>query len=649
MNLKNKSGKVFSKIKKSAAKSFDFVNVRFQKLSLTKKIAVIVALVLVLTLTVFSISKGNKKGETTLNYIEVEAAVGNITETIEQSGVVEPYERYEITSLVKGEIISSPFEEGDMVEEGDTLYQIDDEDAQLNMEKAQMSLEEANENVSNLNIYAPSSGRLTEFSIKVGDSIGASVIGKINNTEDLALDLPFSVSDYNKISIGDSVTAISALYMTTLSGRVTYKYSGSTGSGGSVIKNIEIQIDNPGAIEDGTTLAATVHTASGDVSSAGSGTIQGGTTSSVRAEVSGEVTYIGAKSGDYVTRGQLIARLKNNSVVNNQKTSQINVKSNQKTLDNYNITAPISGTIITKNSKAGDKIDNSNAQTVMMVVADMSKMKFTITVDELDIADIKLGQTAIVDADAIPNKTFEAKVTSIASEGTSSGDGVTTFTVELTIDEPGELKSGMNVNANILINEAYNVITVPEEALMGVNGSNARVLVKSVDKKNENKKNNTKPDTQSQNKSKFEGEMPEMNGENPAFEGEIPEMNGEIPEGMPEMNGEKPENMPEMPQGENMGRNSNIPDGYEMRNVVIGISDGTNVEIVSGLSEGETVAYIPTTASTATGFGAMMMQMHGGGMPSGGGMPGGNRSGGGMPSGGMSGGNRSGGGMPGGR
>lgn len=632
MNSKNGTGNVVTKTKKSIGKTFCFCKVRFQNLSLKKKIISIVALVLVISLIVFFAVKGKGKKEETLGYTEVQATVGNITETIEQSGVIEPYERYEITSLVKGEIISSPFEEGDMVEEGDTLYQIDDEDAQLNMEKAQMNLEEANENVSNLNIYAPATGRLTEFNVKVGDNINAGVIGKINNTEDLTLDLPFSVSDYNKISVGDKVTATSALYMTTLSGKVTYKYSGSTGSGGSVVKNIEISIDNPGAIEDGTTLAATVHTSSGDVSSAGSGTIEGGSTSSVRAEVSGDVIYIGAKSGDYVTRGQLIARLKNNSLVNNQKSNQLSVRSNQKTLDNYNITAPISGTVITKNSKAGDKIDNSNAQTVMMVVADMSKMKFTITIDELDIADVKLGQSAIVDADAIPDKTFDAKVTSIASEGVSSGDGVTTFTVELTIDEPGELKSGMNVNANILINEAYDVITIPEDALMSVKGSEASVLVKSDKKKSDNKKANATPDTQQQemNDNKTQNEKPETN------------------ENMPNApKGEKPEtgdDMPNTPQGENNGGNNsgnrggnpNIPEGYELRQVVIGISDGTNVEIVSGLEEGETVAYIPTSASSESGFGAMMMGM-GGRMPTGGGMPGsgggGGRQGGGMPGG----------------
>lgn len=563
----------------------------FKKLSKKKKILIITAVILIIALLSFVVfGKKGKVDENQKTYIEVQASVGDITETIEQSGVVEPYERYEITSLVKGEIIASPFEEGDAVDEGDTLYQIDNEDAQLNMEKAQMSLEEATENVNNLSIYAPASGKLTDFNIKLGDSIGASVIAKINNTDKLPIDIPFSTEDFNKISVGDRVTATSALYMTNLSGIVTHKYTAPAGAGteGSITRNIEIEIDNPGALSEGTTFAATVHTGSGDVNSAGSGIIEGGTTTSVRAEVSGEVSYVGAKNGDYVSKGQLIVRLKNNSLVNSQKSSRINVKSTQKTLDNYNITAPISGTVITKNSKAGDKLDNTNSSTVMMVIADMSKMKFTITVDELDIAKIKPGQSAVVEADAISDTTFEAKVTAIASEGVSSGDGVTTFTVELTIDDPGELKSGMNVNANILINEAYGVVTIPEDALMSVKGTNASVLVKSDESK--------KSIIDKQNKQQIEGQ----NERNSSNKNSAP--------------------------GNAARVNSNIPEGYEIRHVVIGISDGTNVEIVSGLSEGETIAYIPTTVSSGNPFMRMMM---GGGMP-GGGMHGG-MNGGGMP------------------
>ena len=101
---------------------------KIDKSFFTRKKIIIISAVLVLALILFFVLGGKKSGEkNSQSYLEVQASVMNISETITQSGVVQPYERYEITSLVRGEIIASPFEEGDYVEEGDTLYQIDDE------------------------------------------------------------------------------------------------------------------------------------------------------------------------------------------------------------------------------------------------------------------------------------------------------------------------------------------------------------------------------------------------------------------------------------------------------------------------------------------------------------------------------------------
>ena len=578
--------------------------INFKKDFFTKKRIIILAIIvlLVVLLCSFLLSKGKKNGDVEKSYVETQAYIGNLVESIQQSGVVEPYERYEITYLVRGEIISSPFEEGDFVNEGDTLYQIDDEDAQLSMEKAQnniekarMSLEEINEDIQKLNIYAPASGKLTDFSLELDDHINGGIIGKIINNEILTVDIPFSVSDFEKISVGDNVTITSALYMTSLPGKVTHKYYANAGSGsdGSVLRNVEIEIKNPGALAENTTFSATVFTNSGNVNSSGSGTIGSGTISDLKAEVSGTVTKVAVKNGDYVTKGQLIARLSNPTLVNSQKSSALNLRdselsmeSNQKTLDNYNITAPISGTIITKNSKAGDNIDSSNSQTAMMVIADMSKMKFTISVDELDISDIHLGQTAYVDADALPNETFIAKVTTISSEGVSSGDGVTTDDIELTIDEPGKLKSGMNVNANIIINETYDAVIIPEDALMSVRGTSATVLVKTDGK-------SKKTDSADKNEDNKKGEMPKM--PEGAESGKMPQRpegveNGNMPERSERTQGNESSkqtegsknaanNKQQSSAGNSMpkGFGANIPEGCEIRQVVIGISDVTNI------------------------------------------------------------------------
>jgi len=199
-----------------------------------KKAVIIIAVLLVLIIALcgfFAVkAKKNDKNEEK-KYTTAYAAVGDITETISQSGVVEPYERREITSLVKGEIIASQYEEGDYVEEGATLYRIDDEDAQLQIEKAQNNIEKANidmqstnKDIAALSIYAPSDGILSDFKLEEGNDAPGGTIGYITNTDVLTADVPFTSYDFDKINVGDSVTVTSALYMTSLEGKVSHKF-----------------------------------------------------------------------------------------------------------------------------------------------------------------------------------------------------------------------------------------------------------------------------------------------------------------------------------------------------------------------------------------------------------------------------------------
>ncbi|MBO5136726.1 MAG: efflux RND transporter periplasmic adaptor subunit [Clostridia bacterium] len=462
-------------MKKFLGKVKNFIVGFKNKLGIKKFIAVCIAIILVILLL---FSCGGKKVEQK-SYVSADAYMGNIVETVEQSGTVEPYERREITALVRGEIIDSPYNEGDLVEEGDTLYRIDDEDAQLSLERSQINLDEVNESINNLKVYAPVSGVLSNFSLSEGDYVNGGEIGKIQNSDNMKVQLSFTPSDFDKIRIGDRALVTSAMYMTSLEGTVTYKIDSASGTAteGSYLKKVEITIPNPGALAEGTTVHGTVFTASETVYSADSRAIENGGTTSLRAESQGEVENVYVKNGDKVKKGQLLAVLSNRSLNNSKKTTELSLRSEMKNLEDYNITAPISGTVITKNVEKGDKIDNSNVSTVLMVVADMSKMKFTISVDELDIGRITIGQDVRITADALPDDVFMGYVSKIAAEGTVSGQGVTTFDVEIVIDEPGELKSGMNVNANIIISETKNVLIIPEEALNGAKNKKATVYV----------------------------------------------------------------------------------------------------------------------------------------------------------------------------
>lgn len=97
-------------------------------------------------------------------------------------------------------------------------------------------------------------------------------------------------------------------------------------------------------------------------------------------------------------------------------------------------------------------------------------MNIDISVDELDILNIKEGQSATLTIDAIDSKTFEGTVSEIDTDGTNSG-GSTKYTVTLSVARDDNMLSGMSVTASILTDSAENVLTIPASALQEMGGT----------------------------------------------------------------------------------------------------------------------------------------------------------------------------------
>ncbi len=254
--------------------------------------------------------------------------------------------------------------------------------------------------------------------------------------------------------------------------------------------------------------------------------------------VTGTVQSVSVRNGASVTSGQVIATLRSNQTTSTQgreldlASSKLALEQAEKELEKYKIASPIDGTILIKNAKVGDNVGTNQSGEPLMVIADMSRMKFTIEVDELDIWNIELGQTVVVTANALPGETFSGEITNIAGEGEKRGNGVTVYPVEITISDPGKIKSGMNVDAKIIINSSINVLTLPAAALYASDGTNALVITDSAD-------------------------IEEDALADPA---EYPDIY--------------------------------VPKGYKLARVEYGLSDGTNVEILSGLSISDKVLYV---------------------------------------------------------
>ena len=225
----------------------------------------------------------------------------------------------------------------------------------------------------------------------------------------------------------------------------------------------------------------------------------------------------------------------------------------------------------------------------------MSRMLFTIPVDELDISKIKEGQSVTITCDALDGKTFTGFIDEVSIVGTTS-NSVTTYPVTVVVNDPEGLIPGMNVDASIAIEEKTDVLTVPISAIQRGN----IVYVKNEDIKPEQK-------------------MPEKTGKN-----------------TPDKNSQDKTKGNKNKDGKKGAQNfANRFEGYTPVRVEVGLSNNDVSEIVSGLYEGQRIMVITVQNTSQNGNQQGMM----GNMP--GGMNGGmNRNGmsGGMPRTGMSGG-----------
>lgn len=104
-----------------------------------------------------------------------------------------------------------------------------------------------------------------------------------------------------------------------------------------------------------------------------------------------------------------------------------------------------------------------NSTTVLNLYP-QGQFEFKISVDELDIFSIVLGQSAVVQFDGIPDKTFDATVIKISSVG-QVANGFTTYAVTLSVTDDGTLKSGLNGTVKVIIQQHGGVLTLPVEAI----------------------------------------------------------------------------------------------------------------------------------------------------------------------------------------
>jgi HlyD family secretion protein len=142
-------------------------------------------------------------------------------------------------------------------------------------------------------------------------------------------------------------------------------------------------------------------------------------------------------------------------------------------LHKVRIESPIDGIVTRRNIEAGETAiigTMNNPGTVLLTIADLSVIETEVDVDETDIPTVQLGQAAKITIDALPGKTFTAKVTEIGNSPVAvtgqTSTQATNFKVVLTIDgEIPEVRPGFTCTAEITTAVRESVVSVPIQAL----------------------------------------------------------------------------------------------------------------------------------------------------------------------------------------
>ena len=138
-------------------------------------------------------------------------------------------------------------------------------------------------------------------------------------------------------------------------------------------------------------------------------------------------------------------------------------------LANATIKAPIRGTVLTRDVEIGSPVSSilnlgANA-TLVMTLGDIGQVFVRGKVDEADIGHVKLGMPARITTESFRDQTFHGKVTQISPIGVEK-DNVTTFEIEVSIDNPGQqLKANMTANAEVILEEKADTLIVPQAAV----------------------------------------------------------------------------------------------------------------------------------------------------------------------------------------
>lgn len=514
--------------------------------------------------------KRTRQTETTQVTSTALAQLSMLETYVEGDGSIAARKQVELGKDLKGKVTEVLVQPGQAVKTGDLLFKVDPsetkkeiETAKKDLQEAQRALDEASsavtaaqKSVSELTTTAPFSGKFlppadsegqTPKTYRVGDEIsGGTVIGTMVDDTVMRLPLYFSYAYVDSISKGAAANVSIPSTMSQVSGWVeSVEKVEKISPSGTRLFRVVIAMNNSGTLTSGMVASAEIPSANGTIMPAESGKLEYSREESIVVKQSGKITNIGSLDYYRFNAGAALVRQSNDELTRAVETAQRTLANQQQAiaekqktianleaqLANANVVSPMDGIVIKMDTAPEAELVGGTAP---CVVADISSLVVNAQISMNDIGSVQAGQQAVVTLQTgAEDVTFTGTVESVslqANENTGNGS-LPTYTAVIVLDplpEGVSVSMGYYVSYKITTASVMDCIVIPTKALVNTAEGTA-VFAKAA-----------------------EGEK---------FENTLP-----IPEGT-----------------------EDIPEGFELVPVQVGISDSSNIQILSGISEGTEV------------------------------------------------------------
>ena len=497
------------------------------------------------------------------------ATRGYLETYVEGSGYTAAKTRAELGKDLKGKVLTVGAATGDTVTAGQVLLTVDPtemraelEDAQTALNEAQKSVNEANKTLSDLTVTAPFTGRLLppgevtsdsaatgsedaapaspeEVKIQKGDEVDSgTVLGTLVDDTNMRLELYYSYAYIDKLKVGQSAVVSIPQTMGTVTGTVDQidRIEKISDEGGRLFR-ATVTFRNPGTLKAGMDATATVTADGLNIAPTGSGKLAYSRETQLTTKASGTASAACAPSYQKFTAGQTILRLTSDDATAALQSAQQLVQSRQETvneltqrIEQCTVVSPINGVVMSMNAVEGEDL---TGETVPCVVADTQNIIVNADIAMSDVPSVQAGQPAFLSMyygnDTL---TFTGTVQSVALEANKDNNNqgsMPTFPAVISVDpvEGQPLRPDFSVDYRITTAQAEDCIMVPSPAVVNT-ADGVAVFAQPA--------------------------------EGQTFDNAQP-----IPEG------------------------AEVPEGFVLVPVEVGISDAENTEILSGLDEGTTV------------------------------------------------------------